>query len=88
MLAQVVNVVCYRYYLRVCRAACSDSCAAPAVRVRWVTGARGQRFLQTRRWGYDAPPAAALIASAPRRPDPLAYAMRVSTVHTVQYSKC
>ncbi|XP_041972661.1 sterol regulatory element-binding protein 1 [Aricia agestis] len=70
------------YYLRACASA-APSCRA-SVRVRWVASARGARFVRTRRWTYER--AASLFANEPRRPDPLAYAMRAYHLELLQKS--
>ncbi|KAL0839552.1 hypothetical protein ABMA28_016246 [Loxostege sticticalis] len=75
------------YYLRLCRVTCTDSCALPPVRLRWVTSARGQKFLRARRWSYErAHPPSALFCRLPDPSDPLAYAMRAYHLDLLQKS--
>ncbi|XP_063823417.1 sterol regulatory element-binding protein 1 isoform X2 [Ostrinia nubilalis] len=75
------------YYLRLCRVTCSDSCALPPVRLRWVTSARGYKFLRARRWSYErAHPPSALFCRPPDPADPLQYAMRAYHLDLLQKS--
>ncbi|XP_048481030.1 sterol regulatory element-binding protein 1 [Plutella xylostella] len=75
------------YYLRLARNACSDSCLAPPVRLRWLLTDEGQKFLSTRQWSYEeAHPPAVLFSLLPNKADPLAYAMRAYHLELLQKS--
>ncbi|GBP33144.1 Tigger transposable element-derived protein 4 [Eumeta japonica] len=76
-----------RYYLRLARGTCMDSCHTAPVRLRWLFTPRGHKFITTRRWNYEPKHApAVLFSKLPDHSNPIVYAMRAYHLELLQKS--